>query len=130
MIKDLKQTGVHLGKYIIPKGRFMSTRYIDFECHYEQEEGGVIIMSLIASYCLDNNETGETVLKVPCSTNSEFTTYGELTVSDLMSIWKKAVKNLRDECNKTMEEALKDIPYPPNEMIRDSIFGFLDELGS
>ncbi len=130
MIKDLKQTAVHLGKYTLPKGKFMSTVYIDFECHYEQEEGGVIIMSLIASFCIDNNETRDNVLKVPCSTNSEFTAYGELTVDDLMPVWKKAVKNLRDECNKTKEQVLKGIPYPPNEMIRDSISGFLDELES
>jgi hypothetical protein len=124
MIKDLKLTGIYLGKYSLPKGRFRTIQYIDFSCTAEKTDGAVI-MSIIASYCLDDKTTSSTILKVPCSTNIEFIAESDITTEDLTPLWKTSVKNLRDECNKTNQEPLKNIPYPSNEQVKYSIEEFL-----
>lgn len=127
MIKDLKQTAVHLGKYKIPVGRFPVSKVVSFECHAERD-GYSVTMSIIVSYELIRNEDGETVLNVPCSTTLEFTIDEPMTVDELMPIWKSAVKNLRDKCNAEREEPLKNIPYPSNEQVKESIVDFLKEF--
>ncbi len=129
MIKDLKQTAVHLGKYKIPTGKFMATPLIDFECSAEQDEDS-ITMSIIASFCLYDKQAAETKLKVPCSTTFEFNIDSELTVDELLPIWKSSVKNLRDKCNSERKEPLKNISYPSNEQIKDSIADFLKEMNT
>ena len=58
-------------------------------------------------------------------TTFEFKVVDEIKASELLSVWKKLVKNLRDKCNETKMPPLKNIPYPPNEMIMDSINEFL-----
>lgn len=124
MIKDLKETGIYLGKYSLPTGRFPAIQYIDFKCTAEEIEE-VVIMSIIASYCIENKSTGATVTEVPCSTNFEFVENPKMTIQDLIPLWKKSVKNLRDECNKKNQGPLKDIPYPSNDQVKSSIQEFL-----
>lgn len=127
MIKDLKQTAVHLGKYKIPVGRFPVAQAIDFECHAERD-GHSVTMSIIASYQLIRKEDGEIALNVPCSTTIEFMIDSPMTVEELMPIWKSSVKNLRDKCNDERKEPLKNIPYPSNDQVKESIASFLKEF--
>jgi hypothetical protein len=127
MIKNQRQTAVHLGKYKLPAGRYKTVPYINFECSAEQTEDS-ILLSIIASYCLDNKETGDTILKVPCSTTTELIVEAGLTVEELILIWEKSVKNLRDKCNNERKDPLKNIPYPSNEQVRASVVEFLQQL--
>lgn len=126
MIKNVKQTGCHLGKYSLPKGKHTIIQSLDFEAIVETDGDTTVSMSIIASYCLDDKTTGENILTIPCSTNFQFEIEGDdIHHSELEPLWKSAVKNLRDKCNETNEPSIKNIPYPPNDMVRASVVDFL-----
>lgn len=126
MITKWKETGCYLGKYTMPKGRYDSlTRSLEFEAIVEADDVNTVTMSITVCYCIDDNITRSNILTVPCYTSFEFEVDDEIKASELQPLWKRAVKNLRDKCNGTNEPSLKNIPYPPNEMVRDSVNDFL-----
>lgn len=130
MIKNLKQIGCHFAKPVLLEGKFRTIQAIDFEAATEMTDEHIVSMNIVVNYNLTDKITGRTVLKAVCSTTFEFEVVEEIKASELIPVWKSAVKNLRDNGNETNRPILKDIPYPPNDMIKESVNEFLKIWGS
>ena len=129
MIKDLKFNGAQLGEYSFPYGEFAVYQYVNFLSRAELT-GNHVAMSIIASYHIAKISNDESIVMIPCTSNYEFQMEEELTEQDLMPLWKRSVKHLKDECNKlTQYPELKKIAYPSNDFCKESIRIFLDAGG-